>query len=157
MKKAFLIIILFTATVFGQSAIEYHDKMMVEVSKVSNALNQFNASLETDSAYFMHTSRSFLKKTLDSSLVNIKAINEFNGDDDWHKAVLIQMQYYRTCIDKEFVKFIDYSLRMTILNEDEMADFMRTMNRVKLQADQNSELVKIAYEEFCKNNKIQIK
>lgn len=157
MKKFILIIcIAFCGFVSAQSAIEYHDKMIAQVNKVSKAMNLFNSSLETDSAYLMHTSRSYLKKTIDSALTEINAIEEYKGDDDWHKALLIQLNYYKSCVDKEFVKFIDYSLRMTILNEDEQTDFFSTFNKVKTHNDQNEELVRESYLEFCKNNGIKV-
>lgn len=155
-KIIFLLVFLSPLLGFTQNedAQVYHDKLIAEAKLVANALNNFNSSLETDSAFLMHSSRAGLKKQLDSSIVHLNNISAYQKDDDWHKALTLQFQYYRDCVDKEYIKFIDYSLRLSVLNEDEIADFTKMISKLNEKEIDLSQLVDMAYKEFVNKYKI---
>ena len=132
----------------------YHDKLIDESKLVSIALNNFNASLETDSAFLMHSTRALLRKQLDSSLAHIRKMEAYQGNDDWHKAILLQLQFYRDCVDKEYIKFIDYSLRLSVLNEDEITDFTKMLSKLNEKDFDLTQLVNQAYKEFVDKYKV---
>src|SRR5688572_20536667 len=133
----------------------YHDKLIDETRNVAGALNKFNTSLETDSAYLMHSARAGLKKQLDSSIAHLSLIGGFNGDDDWSLALNLQFKFYRECVDKEYIKFIDYSLRLSVLNEDEIADFRKTIEKMNSREIDLSQIEDQAYGEFVKKYKVK--
>jgi predicted nucleic acid-binding protein len=132
----------------------YHDKLITEATLVGTALNTFNASLETDSAYLMHSSRAGLKRQLDSSIAILNTIAAYKNDDDWHRALIMEFQFYRDCVDKEYIKFIDYSLRLSMLNEDEITDFTKMISKLSEKEYNLSQIVDEAYEEFVKKYKV---
>lgn len=157
MKKILFIFLLSLSGIsFSQvnDAQVYHDKLIAEAKLVGSALNNFNASLETDSAYLMHSSRASLKKQLDSSIAYLKNMEPYKNDDDWHRALTMQFQFYRDCVDKEYIKFIDYSLRLSVLNEDEITDFTKMISKLNDKEYEISQIVDEAYEEFVKKYKI---
>lgn len=133
----------------------YHDKLINETRNVAAALNKFNTSLETDSAYLMHSARAGLKKQLDTSIAHLTIIGGFNGDDDWCLSLNLQFQFYRECVDKEYIKFIDYSLRLSVLNEDEIADFRRTIEKLNTREVDLAQIEDQAYSEFVKKYKVK--
>lgn len=141
---------------FGQQtdAQTYHDKLIAEAKLVGTALNNFNFSLETDSAYLMHSSRATLKKQLDSSIAHIGKMEAYKNDDDWHRALNMQFQFYRDCVDKEYIKFIDYSLRLSVLTEDEITDFTKMISKLNEKEIGITEIVDLAYKEFVTKYKI---
>jgi hypothetical protein len=151
-KLVFLFLIIAPVGLVAQTndAQVYHDQLIAEARLVGVALNNFNSSLETDSAYLMHSSRAGLKKQLDSSIANLNAIQPYKNDNDWHQALNLQFQFYRDCADKEYIKFIDYSLRLSVLNEDEITDFTRMISKLSEKEYGLSQLVNLAYEEFIK-------
>ena len=134
----------------------YHDQVIAEVILVSKALNNFNSSLETDSAYLMHSSRAQLKKQLDTSLVHIDKLGSFQKNDDWSRSLHMQFQFYRDCIDKEYIKFIDYSLRLSVLTEDEITDFTKMISKLNTREVELSEIVNESYKEFVNKYKITL-
>lgn len=157
MKKAIIIIFLLSPLLaFGQAndAQAYHDKLIAEAKLVGAALSNFNSSLETDSAYLMHSSRATLKKQLDSSITHLNKMEAYKNDDDWHRALTMQFQFYRECVDKEYVKFIDYSLRLSVLNEDEITDFTKMISKLNEKEIGITEIVDLAYKEFVTKYKI---
>lgn len=133
----------------------YHDKLINETRKVADALNKFNTSLETDSAYLMHSARAGLKKQLDTSIAHLVTIGGFNEDDDWCLALNLQFKFYRECVDKEYIKFIDYSLRLSVLNEDEIADFRKTIEKLNTKEVDLAGIEDMAYKEFVDKYKIK--
>src|SRR5687768_3661063 len=133
----------------------YHDKLIDETRNVAGALNKFNTSLETDSAYLMHSARAGLKKQLDTSIAHLHFIGGFNEDDDWSLALNLQFKFYRECVDKEYIKFIDYSLRLSVLNEDEIADFRRTIEKLNTREVDLSQIEDMAYKEFVNKYKVK--
>jgi hypothetical protein len=155
-KLLFLFLLLGPLSLAAQTndAQIYHDQLITEARLVGVALNNFNASLETDSAYLMHSSRAGLKKQLDSSIARLNAIPAYKNDNDWHQALSLQFQFYRDCTDKEYIKFIDYSLRLSVLNEDEIADFTKMISKLSEKEYGLSQLVDQAYEEFVKKYKV---
>lgn len=157
MKKIlFLFFISFPFVSFGQNTDPqvYHDKLITEAKLVGVALNNFNSSLETDSAFLMHSSRAQLKKQLDSSLVRLDQFGAYKKNDDWNLALRMQFQFYRDCVDKEYIKFIDYSLRLSVLNEDEITDFTRMIAKLNEKEFDLSQLVDMAYKEFVDTYKV---
>ncbi len=157
MKKIlFLLFISFTVTSFAQndSAQAYHNKLIAEMKLVGASLNNFNASLETDSAYLMHSSRANLRKQLDSSIAHLNTMTAYKNDDDWHRALTMQFQFYRDCVDKEYSKFIDYSLRLSVLTENEITDFTKMLSKLNEKEFGLAQLVDLAYKEFV--NKYQV-
>ncbi len=146
----FIIILSFPVASIAQlsEAQIYHDKVIAEARLVGLALNDFNSSLETDSAYLMHSSRANLKKQLDSSITHLDNLAAYKSDDDWHKALNMQFQFYRECVDKEYVKFIDYSIRLSVLNEDEITDFTRMIAKLNEKEVGLAEIVNGTYKEF---------
>lgn len=157
MKKVFLLIIFFIPLLsYSQTtdAQKYHDKLVNEAKLVGTALNNFNYSLETDSAYLMHSSRATLKKQLDSSITHLSHMEAYQNDDDWHRALTMQFQFYRDCVDKEYVKFIDYSLRLSVLTEDEITDFTKMISKLNEKEIGITEIVDQAYKEFVSKYKI---
>ncbi len=155
-KLIFLFLIFFPIASFAQNteAQIYHDKLIAEAKLVGTALNNFNSSLETDSAYLMHSCRAGLKKQLDSTIAHLNNIEAYKNDDDWHRALTLQFQFYRDCTDKEYIKFIDYSLRLSVLNEDEITDFTKMISKLNEKEYGLSQLVEEAYEEFVKKYKV---
>lgn len=139
-----------TGLVYGQSlgAQEYHDLMIKESIKVGEALNHFNSSLETDSAFLMHSSRADLKQQLDSSIAFLNTTPPHDNNEDWHQALLVQFQFYRDCADKEYVKFIDYSLRLAILDENEIQDFTQILSRLQNRESEIGQIVDESYKEY---------
>lgn len=156
MKKLFLLFIIFPYVTYAQTtdAQTYHDKLIAETKSVGAALSNFNASLETDSAYLMHSTRAQLKKQLDTSLVHLEKIGAFKNDDDWNRALTLQFKFYRDCVDKEYIKFIDYSLRLSVLTEDEITDFTKVISRLSEQELSMSQLLDMAYKEFINKYKV---
>ena len=157
MKKLLLLLyIILPGFVFAQNneAQAYHDKLITETKLVSAALNGFNSSLETDSAFLMHSSRAALKKQLDSSIAHLNAMQPYLHDDDWHRALTMQFQFYRDCVDKEYIKFIDYSLRLSELDEDEIADFTKMIAKLNEKEFDLSQLVDMAYKEYVDKYKV---
>ena len=157
MKKFLFILLLIVpaaVTAQGTEAQIYHDKLVNETRLVGAALNDFNKSLETDSAYLMHNSRAHLKQQLDSSITHLNNTQAYKNDDDWHHALNMQFQFYRDCVDKEYVKFIDYSLRLSLLNEDEITDFTKLLTKLNEKEYALEELVNEAYKEFVKKYKV---
>jgi hypothetical protein len=158
MKKIiflFLISLPLLAKAQNQEAQTYHDNLIAQAKLVGTALNNFNSSLETDSAYLMHSSRAGLKKQLDSSITYLNNIEAYKNDDDWHRALGLQFQFYRDCVDKEYIKFIDYSLRLSVLNEDEITDFTKMISKLNDKEYGLSQIVDEAYEEFVKKYKVE--
>jgi hypothetical protein len=152
----FILVMVLSGNLLAQNneAQEYHDKMIKEAKLVGSALNTFNASLETDSAYLMHSSRASLKKQLDSSIAHVNNIAAYKSDDDWHRALTMQFQFYRDCVDKEYVKFIDYSLRLSVLSEEEITDFTRMLSRLNEKEINLTQIVDLAYKEFVTKYKL---
>lgn len=157
MKKIWILFfLLIPVASFGQQseAQIYHDKLIVEAKLVGEALNKFNFSLETDSAYLMHSSRANLKKQLDSAITHLNKMDAYQKDDDWHRALTMQFQFYRDCVDKEYVKFIDYSLRLSVLTEDEITDFTKMISKLNEKEMGIADIVDQAYKEFVKKYNI---
>jgi hypothetical protein len=156
--KNLILLLLISIPVLSQAqntdAQIYHDKVVAEAKLVGSALNNFNSSLETDSAFLMHNSRAALKKQLDSSIAHLNILPAYNNDDDWHRALNMQFQFYRDCVDKEYIKFIDYSLRLSALNEDEITDFTKMLSKLNEKEYGLSQLVDEAYQEFIKKYKV---
>lgn len=152
----FMLFICFPFVSFAQAteAQVYHDKLIAEARSVKTALSNFNSSLETDSAYLMHSTRAQLKKQLDSSLTHLDKIGAFKNDDDWNRALTLQFQFYRVCVDKEYIKFIDYSLRLSVLTEDEITDFTKIISKLGEKELGMSELLDMAYKEFVNKYKV---
>jgi hypothetical protein len=158
MKKIVLFLLMFIPVLVSAQITDaqiYHDKLVDETRNVAAALNKFNTSLETDSAYLMHGARAGLKKQLDSSIAHLALIGGFNGDDDWCLALNLQFKFYRECVDKEYIKFIDYSLRLSVLNEDEIADFRKTIEKLNSREIDLSQIEDMAYSEFVKKYKVK--
>jgi hypothetical protein len=158
MKK--ILLLLFVSIPLGiwaqtSDAQAYHDKLNDETRKVAQALNNFNASLETDSAYLMHSARAGLKKQLDTSIAHLTLLGGYKGDDDWALALNLQFKFYRDCVDKEYIKFIDYSLRLSVLNEDEITDFRKTIEKLNAKEVELSQIEDMAYDEFVKKYKVK--
>ena len=155
-KIVFLLLIISPIASFAQltDAQIYHDKLITEAKLVSTSLNNFNASLETDSAYLMHSTRAQLKKQLDTSLVHLEKTGDFKNDDDWNRALSLQFKFYRECVDKEYIKFIDYSLRLSVLTEDEITDFTKIISKLSEKELSMSQLLDMAYKEFVDKYKV---
>jgi len=155
-KLLFLLFISIPALSVAQNtdAQIYHDKVVAEAKLVGGALNDFNSSLETDSAFLMHNSRASLKKQLDTSIAYLNLLPAYNNDDDWHMALNMQFKFYRDCVDKEYIKFIDYSLRLSALNEDEITDFTKMISKLNEKEFGLSQLVDEAYQDFIKKYKV---
>ena len=132
----------------------YHDQLIIEAKLVGKTLNNFNSSLETDSAYLMHSSRAHLKQQLDSSIIRLDQLGAYKKNDDWNRALRMQFQFYRDCVDKEYIKFIDYSLRLSVLTEDEITDFTRMIAKLNEKEVDLSQLVDLAYKEFVDKYKV---
>jgi len=102
----------------------------------------------------MHNSRASLKKQLDTSIAYLNLLPAYNNDDDWHMALNMQFKFYRDCVDKEYIKFIDYSLRLSALNEDEITDFTKMISKLNEKEFGLSQLVDEAYQDFIKKYKV---
>ena len=155
-KIVFLLFISFPFISFAQTseAQTYHDNLISEARLVGTALNNFNASLETDSAYLMHSTRAQLQKQLDTSLAHLEKTGAFKNDDDWNRALSLQFKFYRECVDKEYIKFIDYSLRLSVLTEDEITDFTKIIAKLSEKELSMLQLLDMAYKEFVDKYKV---
>lgn len=154
MKRYFFALAAFVCLLPLQAQIKtaqaYYDYITDRQSVVEKALVNFSNALESDSAALMYDKLKTFKEECTKMTGYLETLEPFQGHTAWRDSAKELYVFYRELCEQEYVQLVDYSLRLTQLNETEYKHLSGMMSILTDEENKRVDAMNAAKDDFLK-------